>query len=116
MTYPYLKVMGSFDSGLIIEADLPSHLSGNGVARRSLVLTPAQSYEMAQQIDLLREATKPLLDERRIINGVWHAWCGNGWIAETYSNNVTWPVQINGGALASGPVAITLLSDPKAVG
>lgn len=26
--YPYLTVMGSVDSGLIIEADLPPHLAG----------------------------------------------------------------------------------------
>ena len=28
---------------------------------------------------------QPLLDERREIDGVWHVWCGRGWIAEVYS-------------------------------
>lgn len=36
----------------------------------------------------------PLPDERRLIDGVWHVWCGQGWIAECYSDNVTWPVQL----------------------
>lgn len=48
--YPYLTVMGSVDSGLIIEADLPQHLAGNGNGRRSLVLTPHQSKELLRQL------------------------------------------------------------------
>jgi hypothetical protein len=34
----------------------------------------------------------PLIDERRMIDGIWHGWAGKGWIAETYSDNVFWPV------------------------
>jgi hypothetical protein len=37
---------------------------------------------------------KPLLDERRMIDGVWHAWCGEGWIAEVYAANVVWRAQV----------------------
>lgn len=48
--YPYLTVMGSVDSGLIIEADLQSHLAGNSNGRRSLILTPHQSKELLRQL------------------------------------------------------------------
>ena len=37
---------------------------------------------------------KPLLDERRLIDGVWHVWCGKGWIAECYTENVVWRIQV----------------------
>lgn len=35
----------------------------------------------------------PLLNDRRMIDGAWHTWCGGGWIAERYSPYVRWPVQ-----------------------
>lgn len=50
MAYPHLKVMGDIDSGLIIEADLPSHLAGKGHPRRSIILTPHQSKELLRQM------------------------------------------------------------------
>ena len=37
---------------------------------------------------------QPLLDERRLIDGVWHVWCGEGWIAERYTENVVWRLQV----------------------
>ena len=43
----------------------------------------------------VKTGAKPLLDERRLIDGAWHAWCGDGWIAECYSEYVHWPAQLD---------------------
>lgn len=50
----YLYVGGSFDSGLIIEADLPSHLAGSGPRRRGVILTPVQSMALWSELQALR--------------------------------------------------------------
>lgn len=42
-----IRVLGSLDSGIIIEADRASHLGGG---HQSMVLTPAQAREMIEQL------------------------------------------------------------------
>lgn len=42
----------------------------------------------------VRTGPTPLLDERRLIDGVYHAWCGVGWVAECYAQYVSFPIQL----------------------
>jgi hypothetical protein len=42
-----LAVMGSLDSGLIIQADRPSHLQGG---RQTMVLTPDDARELIKKL------------------------------------------------------------------
>jgi hypothetical protein len=44
---------------------------------------------------------KPYLGDHRMIDGVMHVWCGQGWIAECYSDYVVWPIELNPDSLVT---------------
>jgi len=69
-----------------------------------------ESLPRVDRPDSVNTGPAPLIDERRLIDNIWHCWCGQGWIAETYSNNVVWPVQL---VIESGGKEETISRDPN---